>query len=145
MTVCWVLLADAGRARILRAEMPLAELEEVEDLVEPSARQPGREIDRDAPGRAMDRGGGQRHALAPRQEPREQVANGFARLLAQRLAEGQRKEHFMRLYLVAPPAFLGQLRAVLDPGLRACVAGEIGKDITRLPLAEVRGYLPKRL
>lgn len=145
MNACWILVADAGRARIFCAAAPTADIEELEDLVEPSARQPGHDLGRDAPGRAMDRARGGHTTFQPRQEPHEHAAIEFARTLAGRLAEAQRNGQFARLYLIAPPAFLGHLRAALDAGLRACVDTEVGKDLTRMSLAEIRGYLPKRL
>ena len=145
MNACWILVADAGRARIFNATTPIADIEEVEDLVDPSARQPGHDLGRDSPGRAMDRARGGHTAFQPRQQPHEHAAIAFARRLAGRLAEAHRGGQFARLYLVAPPAFLGHLRAALDPALRACVDTEVGKDLTRMPLAEIRAYLPKRL
>jgi protein required for attachment to host cells len=115
-------------------------LEEVLDLVNPKGPLPRQALESDKPGRAFDsRGGGQRHAMEPRVDAKEAAATRFARELADALQTGLNEHRFEALYLVAPPHFLGLLRQQLSPGLQRCVAGELGKDLTREDVAGIAG------
>jgi len=42
---------------------------------------------------------------------------------------------------VAPPAFLGDLRAALGDGARAKLAGTLDKDLAKATLADIAGHL----
>jgi len=50
-------------------------------------------------------------------------------------------ERFDRLVLVAPPAFLGDLRQELTKELKAKVADEITLDLTNTPEQQLKAYL----
>jgi protein required for attachment to host cells len=45
------------------------------------------------------------------------------------------------LYLVAPPKFLGLIRASLEDEVKKMVDGELQKDISTLSAQEVEGYV----
>jgi protein required for attachment to host cells len=42
---------------------------------------------------------------------------------------------------VAPPAFLGELRAELGPAAGRKLAGSLDRDLVKLPLAEIAEHL----
>jgi protein required for attachment to host cells len=46
---------------------------------------------------------------------------------------------------VAPPSFLGQLRAALSDQVRALVSAELDKDLVRFDVDAIRERLPERL
>lgn len=77
--------------------------------------------------------------MEPRSDPHREAKRDFARHLAERLeAEAG---NYARLLLVAPPAFLGDLRAALGDAARAKLAGTLDKDLTKAALADIAGHL----
>jgi protein required for attachment to host cells len=128
----WVMVADATRARLFELTGRQAPLTELQALVWPEARLKGHEIESDRPGRAFDsRGGGQRHAMAPGIEPKQEEAMRFARHLARLMQEGLDAHRFEQLCVMAPPQFLGLLRAEMGTSLKRAVASELVKDLTQ--------------
>lgn len=65
----------------------------------------------------------------------------FARHLVGELEAGRQAGTFHRLVLVAPPTFLGQLRAELSPSLAACVVKSFDKDYTQMSASELPGRI----
>jgi protein required for attachment to host cells len=59
--------------------------------------------------------------------------HGFAKQLVGELETGRQAGTFDRLVLVAPPKFLGQLRAELSAPLAACVTKSFSADYTHVP------------
>ena len=64
--------------------------------------------------------------------PHERVVADFARELAARLRQARVANTFERLVLVAPPKFLGLLRAQLDDPTSARVVGSLDKDLAAI-------------
>jgi len=118
----WIVVADASRARLK-----------------------GQDLVSDDTGRTFDRAGTGRHGKEPVTDPREAVEVEFARELAEHLREAAQEGQFEKLYLVAPPSFLGELRAVLPDGVRKLVASELSKDLTRQAPQQIRDALPEIL
>jgi protein required for attachment to host cells len=82
-----------------------------------------------------------RHAIEPRTDPHRAARHAFARRLAERL--DAKAGRFDRLLLVAPSAFLGELRAALGEAMHARLAGSLDRDLTRLPLADLARELDR--
>lgn len=143
MDTIWVLVADSGRARLFRAGGARAPLEEQTDLVMPAARLREQELLSDRPGRAFDSAGRGRHAMEPATPAKEVESRRFAARIAALLDAERQAGAFARLVLVAPPAFLGQLRAALGDPVRALVGAEVHKDLVRLDAAALREHLPE--
>lgn len=142
----WVLVADASRARIYRAESAHGPWVELEDAVHPASRLPGREILTDRPGRSLDSHGQHRHGMEPTIDPKDEEAQHFADELTETLRHRYHARSFTHLVLVAPPRFLGFLRDTLDPELAKHVIGSFDLDLTHCETAEaVRSHLPDRL
>jgi protein required for attachment to host cells len=89
--------------------------------------------------------GGARHAIEPRQDPHEAAERAFARGLADRLEAAAAAGRFERLILVAPPKFLGHLRAALGGAAGPRLRGSLDLDLTHAPLAEIVARLPVAL
>ena len=142
----WVLVADAARARVYRADRAHGALVELEDAVHPASRLPGRDILADRPGRALDSHGQHRHGMEPTIDPKDAEARRFARELAGTLRHHHQAHAFTHLILVAPPRFLGFLRDALDPQIAKHVIESFDLDLTQCETAEaVRSHLPERL
>jgi len=128
----WIVVADAGRARLFRYRGLKQPLEPALDyeLVHDTRR--SREIASDRQGRGFDEGGEGRHGLAPGTDPHRYEQQRFARELAELLETQHNQGEFQRLVLVASPGMLGDLRASLSGRLRKLVYKEEAKDLTRL-------------
>lgn len=94
----------------------------------------------DRPGRAFDSFGSGRHAMTPGESAREHLARNFARKLAGELNRGLASGDFEHLVLIAPPSFLGFLRAALSGPARRAVVYEAAKDLTELDVESIRKY-----
>ena len=145
MQATWILVADAARARVFRIERPRGPLIEEQDFVHPEERLPEHELGSDGHGRVRGPGGRQ-HSLGPDEGAlREREAGRFADELVVALREGREGDRFRRLYVVAPPRFLGVLRCRLDAATAERVVAEFDKDLVRHDAASIRRHLPERL
>ena len=129
-TRTWILIADAGRARIFANNGVGKGLTEVTDGEYENPLPKTREIGSDKPGRTFDSAGEGRHAMAPRADWHEQAKEAFAKELADWLKSAHQANAYDRLVLAAPPKTLGDLRAELDPQVAKLVSAEISKDLT---------------
>lgn len=135
----WALVADGGRARFFERRLPAGTWRErTEDAVE-AANPPSREHGTDRPGRVHESATTARHAVEPRTDPHRAAKTAFATRLATRLEDAAGS--FERLLLVAPPPFLGDLRAALGEATRRKLHGTLDKDLTHAPLADLAGRL----
>ena len=143
MTI-WVLTADASRARLFATKSSNSALEELESFAHAESRLHDRDLTSDLPGRAFDSHGSGRHAMEQRVDPKDEQAIRFAAKLTAYLEDGRVKHRYDRLYVAAPPAFLGVLRDHYGQ-IAPLVAGEIDKHLTQCTPAELRAYLPLSL
>lgn len=145
MVVIWVLVADASRARLFRAEGARGGLVEVDTWLHPESRLRSQDLVSDAPG--QDRGrGGIGHGFNEHQAAHDHEPEVFAREVARRLQAAANEGQFGRLVLCAPPRFLGLLRDALPEGVKQRIRHEIGKDLTGVKdLRELRKRLPESL
>lgn len=139
----WIVVADASRARLFRAETPHGPLIELEDAAHSASRLQDHELLSDRAGRAVDTQGHHRHGMEAPTDPHDQEAQRFAHELAERLQVHHNAHDFDGLVLVAPPRFLGFLRQALDEQVAKQVLGSVDLDLTRIyDAAEVQSHLP---
>jgi len=137
----WIVVADASAARVFVLGGPLQRIS-LEPVRELSAEiKPSREIASDRPGRTHDRGGQGRHAEEPPTDPKRHAKASFAREVAQVLDDERKQNGLYRLYIVAPPQFLGDLRGAMNGEVRGLVESEINKDLTKLSVHELTRQL----
>ena len=136
----WVLVADGARARILANDGPNTGLVPVLGTarVHPAAKTS--EIGSDKPGRSFSSVGDNRAAVETT-DWHEFEEQKFAKQIAGLLDVAAREGDFDHLVLVAPPKALGELRASLADQTRAKVSGELAKDLTKHPLADLPSHL----
>ena len=133
----WILVADGQHARVV--ERPARG----DCWTEP----PGLTWRRPSPpraglaGRVFDSLGSNRHAIEPRTDLKDKALVEFARLLAQELEQEAAKGRFARLFLIAPPRFLGRLRKELGPQAQGLLRGAIDKDLARMLIGEIVEHL----
>ncbi|MCB1676475.1 MAG: host attachment protein [Halioglobus sp.] len=130
MATMWILTADRAQARLYRLRgrgKPLALLEQFEH---PQGRAHEGDLVTDSGAAVMQSAGqGQRRETEPEVSATEHEAQVFAGQLAERLGRGRVEHEFDDLLLIAPPAFLGELRKALDRDTRRCVKHEIDKNL----------------
>jgi len=141
MTISWVLVADSGRARIFESDQTFKALAEVNDMVNPSARQKDGELTSDAPGRAFDSGGQGRHAMEDKTSTKEQHELFFAEQINDYLELGRTTGKYKALVIIAAPGFLGMLRKTLNHNLIKLVAGEINRNLTQHGVQDIIEHL----
>lgn len=137
----WVVVADGSRARIFVQEKRGGELSEVEDMVHPDARLRQGELASSRLGSGHGALGAGRHAMNDPTPMHEHEADLFARELGRRLEAAHAHGDFQKLALVAPPKFLGSLRAQLGEALWQHVIAEIHHDLVKHSPAEVLEHL----
>lgn len=131
MKQTWIVVAESARARILATLEAGGKLRELADLSHPESRLHDRELSSDLPGRAFDSHGEGRHGMEPATTPREQEVRTFAAEIARYLERGRHEGSYEALVLVAPPRFLGLLRAELSDACRNLVVGELDKNLVQ--------------
>ena len=129
MKSTWIIVAESARARIFTVSGIGGKFQEVADLSHPESRLHDRELSSDLPGRTFDSHGDGRHAMEQATDPQEREAQAFAREIARQIDRGQREGNFDSLMLVAPPKFLGRLRAELSKSARNALIGELDKNL----------------
>lgn len=149
-----VVVADGGRARILRREgrRYASQLVEVERFERSNAHLPARELTTDLSGRVFS---GSRVGFGPRvtarhgaqsdYDPHVVEVERFARHIAARLARLAQRQDLQEIVLIAAPRFLGVLRRALSDPLRQIVTREVARDLTAAlpqPIARAAFSLP---
>lgn len=146
-----VLAANAGRARFFIAESDDQPWQEIHDMVNQPARQRDADLETDrmgptSAGKSLHNTGGAlpNKTYQPAQSPTEHLTDKFARDINDYLAPRQRAGEFSQLVVSAPPQFLGLLRQLLDPHVRALATLEINKDYTQLRPDELRQQIAQQ-
>jgi protein required for attachment to host cells len=146
-----ILVADANKGRWFTVETPAGELIELETFAHPEARLHEREmvannieLTTDKPGRKGDHGNGAhgRSEMGESTDPKEAEIGKFAKELAQMMDKERARGNLERLYMVAPPAFLGKLRKEMSHELKKTVVDEVSKEFSSLKAADLRKELP---
>ncbi|AOU97584.1 hypothetical protein BI364_06080 [Acidihalobacter yilgarnensis] len=138
----WVLVANAGRARLFCSSSRNGKLVEQAAWIDSEARLKTRDILSDKAGRAHDISGQSRHAIAPRVDLKSEEAMRFARMVCEKLTEVMKRNPCERLHIAAAPAFLGRLRECMGTPLRGKITTELAKDLTALDCTHLRQHLP---
>lgn len=128
----WFVVADGGRAHIL-ARRPDGGFETVSEIDASEAHSRSRDLGSDRPGRAYESAGGARHGIEPRSDPHDKAKNEFARMVAELVNEAGARDEFAALALVAPSHVLAAIKDHLDDRAAGRLAGELARDLTKLP------------
>jgi protein required for attachment to host cells len=131
MTITWLLVANRTRARILELQSVRDRPIERAAFLNPAGRAPERDLDSDAAGRFYGKGGwDQGHSATASESLGDHETNRFVVDLRGYLDHARSEQRFERLWLIAAPALLGQLRNAFAKPLRRRVDLEIDKDLT---------------
>lgn len=148
MSNTWIVSANAGRVRFFSKPFERAPLREVGDFVNEAAHLRTADTESDELGRRTPAGSNRGGAAAmpgsgyqPNQTPAEHQTELFARNVADSLLQAYDEGQFQQVTLVASPEFLGLLRKMLDPRIKATVVEEINKDYTQLNAEQLRNQI----
>jgi protein required for attachment to host cells len=141
MPTTWIVTGDASRARILQVTGQ-NRLEEIESFVNPKGRMPDRELTTDAHPRLRGTAG----PGSDRQETgaAEHETEMFAKAIDRRLDLARARNRFDRLFLLAPPKFLGLLRQNLSRETAKLVSDDVAQNLAWFDPREVERYLRER-
>jgi len=138
----WILIADASGARAVASLAPQTPLTLVREFANPRGRQRNQERDSDLPGRVSKSGTpGTRSAMQPHTTAHDEAAFEFARDLATTLRKELDNGSYDALSLVAPPHFLGVLRAELDKKVQRTLKGTLDRDLVHVSVHELKPHI----
>lgn len=132
MKCSWIVVADAGRARIFEASDAQTSWSVVHSVCNPDGRRLSQQLVSDESGRIDKSGRGVLSAMDPRTDPHEVAAFRFAHDLANILDCGAKRHAYSRLTLIAPPHFLGLMKSALTSEVEKRLVAACPKDLTRL-------------
>jgi protein required for attachment to host cells len=145
MSVC-VVVASSSKARVLLAEDAHSPLIENVDYVHPQSRLREQDLVSDGSGSAADSGGCGKHSMGHEQATKHKQAELFAREIGTEIDRLRRKKtDLRRIYLVAPPKFLGLLRTSISKQCLELLHGEVNKELVTHSLEDIRSHLPRLL
>lgn len=124
-----ILLADSARARLFTADSRLSEWQEQQDFVYPAGHQPDRELDTDRHGYHMNAGQHGYRGYEGKNSRHEQGRTRFASELALWLESERVAGRLRRLFIAAPPQFLGALKHELSDGCQRLLVGHLDREL----------------
>lgn len=137
MNEYWIVVADAGKARLFARNKKFSKLEEIESLVHPESRLRRQDLVTDRPGQVQESRTPGEYSAGEGTDPKEVEAQTFARELARHLHEGRQASRFQHLVLLAEPHFLGILRKSLDGATAKSVAAAEAVNLTRESIEKI--------
>jgi len=141
----WYVLADGGRARLVRRReansgfetQRESGFETARELESATLHRRARDLGTDKPGRTQESAAAASHSVQPRADLHLAAKLSFVEEVAAMLEDAGAHREFDRLVLVAPAPILSALRNALTAKTRSCVAAELQKDLTKVPDADL--------
>ncbi|HYI05930.1 MAG TPA: host attachment family protein [Reyranella sp.] len=137
----FIVVADGKKMLFFRnegdAEFPKLEVERKREQENPADR----EQKTDRPGRTFDASGGAGRSAYQETDFHQLEEDRFAAETADLLRKRAIRNDFESLIIVAPPRTLGELRKHYHKEVEKRLAGEIAKDLTGHPVAEIEKIL----
>ena len=141
MSGTWVVVSDSSRARLFSLENRSEPLVELDGMIHSEGRM--RELDENSDrqgGIAGGHGEGDHTFEAPT-DLKHHEAEVFARQIADKLENGRVNHEYHKLILVAPPAFLGALRHVLNQHIQDLVSHSVDKNLVSADETVIREHI----
>ena len=144
MKTTWVLVAENSRARLFNWKS-LNVLDEIKTFSHPESRLHEQDLVSDKRGRSFDSAGYGRHAQEAPTSARQHESETFAKEIVAELDQCRSRNKYEKLFIIAAPHFLGQLRDEMSPSLHKAVVQEISKNMAQQPTEDIRKHLPDSL
>jgi len=140
MTKTWILVANAGKAKIfsvnkLKFLTGKARLETIQEFTHPASRKKDVEIASDKLGHYKD------GSFVEPTDPKKYEAESFAREVIGTLEAARVANKFDELILVVPPQFRGMMNKYLRAPLEQVISKVIEKDYTKNVEKELEKHL----
>jgi protein required for attachment to host cells len=139
--ITWYVVADGGRARIIRKRARQGDRQEAFDtlreFVSVDLHRATHELGTERPGRTRESATSGRHAVEPRHDLHRAEKQDFAHEVAALLSEASQRDEFDTLVLVAPAHVLNDLHQALDETTRRKITAQLQKDLTKVPNADL--------
>lgn len=143
MPMLLIVAGDRGRARIFELDRDTDEMQELNDLINPTLRLHERLLSGDRQGRGMSRFHSSRVALG-RSNPHKRLSSmRFARQVAQAMSAYCDRRRYAQIYLLADPEFIGLFRPQLAVQRLVEKLHVIPKNVTRSDTTTIRSHLPE--
>ena len=139
----WILVADACGARLFMAFDNGKSLQLLERFSHARSRAMEAELVSERPGSGRSSTHTMPSTKQPHRTHKELQAVEFATVLIDYLVDAAQQHRFDSLVLVAPPHFLGLLRAELSPALARMISATIAKDLIYMDDATIREHVGK--
>jgi protein required for attachment to host cells len=138
----WILIADAGRARIMSTPGGDGPLHQEEAIQNPRGRARAQDLMADQPGRYSSHGKGSVKSAMEYSTPPHKVEElKFAEKLAEMLEKSASNHKYDRLVMIAPPEFLGFLRKTIAESVHKRLVASIAKDLTEIDPRDLMGHM----
>jgi protein required for attachment to host cells len=136
----WILVGDAGGAKVYETDALMEELQLVDDIgfAHDHVRDSATHSNRALPGAGSG-------AAASGHDPHKLAEEKFARAVAKSINDANSRHRFDRLVVVAPPRFLGEFRAELSHNTAGRVVASFHHDWTRLSLRDLSAQIRKNM
>ena len=136
-----VFIGDGRKALFLRnagdAKYPDLKVERVFAEENPPTHEQGT----DRPGRGVESAGTHRRSSIEQTDWHHLEEHHFVARVAAALEDAVRKRGVPALVVVAPPRTLADLRTAFHADVKKRIVAEVGKDLTKHPVAEIETHL----
>lgn len=135
----WILVADNSKAILLKNNgTPVLPELEVRQVIEAPPNALTHDQGTDRPGTVF---AGSHHSSVEQTDWHELSARRFIQQAAAEMEKAQAAHGIEAIVLVAPPKALATLRETVSETVRALVVGELDKNLTHMPIAEIAEHL----
>lgn len=142
----WILTADASRADLFAAVDEAQEWALVEQLEHPESRQKDVELSPTEPGHsAKSKGSARRTAFDSKSRPHDVEKSHFAEELCKYLDSAAAQRQYEKLWIFAPPQFLGLLRKGMSSEVERRLAGTGDHDYHFASARQAKEFLQERI
>jgi protein required for attachment to host cells len=131
-TKVWYVIADGGRARFVERDDRGA-YRTVLSFVASELHERSQDLGLDRPARVKESASPARHAVEPRRDLHAAAKEDFVKLVAEQLDAEHGRGQFEKLMLVAPRGVLTEFKQKLSKPMAKLLAGDLQKDLTRVP------------
>ena len=146
MAKVWILVCDNSIAKIYVYDKTLRQLNLITELNHPEGRMRNNQLE-SSPRGTTEAGViayGNR-ALATDRNSKHHNMEIFAKHIMQHLADNAIEHIYDKLFIIAPPAFMGLIRSNMHKCVKPTLANEITKNLVAHNIEQIRKYLPKYL
>lgn len=137
----WIMVANGSLSKIFHNNGSKLRIKLLQEASSALAHLSSKELRISKPGRVYESANPARHAIEPKTDPHRKEKIRFAHNIASLLNEGATSHKFNELILIAPPEFLGDIRAQLIKHALKLIKKEINKDLTHLKEKEILSYI----